>query len=60
MAKQFKTAITSFYENNSSTERKRDEKLAGMTKDGYTLLSTLMTDRRILDTFVKDDESFSD
>lgn len=60
MTKQFKTAITSIYDQGDTTERNRDKKLAEMVRRGYTLFSTTASDRHIVDTYVGDDEKFVD
>lgn len=60
MAKKFATKFSSATSNHKYCEEARDRTLEKMSKDGFELFSTVMNDSLIVDTFVKDDDNFSD
>lgn len=62
MAKQYKVKITDDieYYRASTLTTLREDMLNEMAKDGFVLLTTATTDKRLIDTFVRDDEKFAD
>jgi hypothetical protein len=62
MAKQYKVRVadsTDYYSASTLTTL-REEMLNEMAKDGFELITTVATEKRVIDTFVRDDENFVD
>lgn len=62
MAKQYKVVVndsTNYYGTSRMTSL-REEMLNSMAKDGFELVTTVAVETRVIDTFVRDDESFTD
>lgn len=62
MAKQYKVKVTDStdYYSASTLTTLREEMLNEMAKNGFELITTVTAEKRVIDTFVKDDESFAD
>lgn len=62
MSKQYKVVVTETanYYGTYTISSSREGMLNSMAKDGFELVTTVAIEKRVIDTFVRDDESFAD